>query len=482
MCVLIGGQCSVGGATAPVFALDNYFPKPLSAAEWVGVAVLLLGVAAVLSIVRGSKRAAQARAARISGVSALTLMAVGVWIGIGAQIEIVGALILACGCTLALWSLLLNMGFTWRGHVRPAILPIALAACAVGFCFYAPRSTVAALVLAFSWGWRRRHRTQLQVDRELHYILRRALAVTHAETGAYIVQLWFGRFAEGATDLWLLCVAKRTRDMSALLPQSRSIASVTRPVLVLDKYASEALEDRLHTDNAAARYSSWIRVLAGEFVRRLWRATGIQPLLRFFGSLLLAVPPPDGQVRRADGQQNRTPDPALYVTDLLAALLPVPETGDLERISDQVEREAETAGTEWLRAVAAQAEQLREQLPRVHKDHRIEMLSEALWGLHEAILGSRPEKYDVLDQLRLQVPDLVDGLSIQQLDVQHETGRLSVSLHGLPARFDELTPSTNGTGGQPRLLLETRDRRQWRFERLEAAAGQEVQMQFIRSG
>jgi hypothetical protein len=87
----------------------------------------------------------------------------------------------------------------------------------------------------------------------------------------------------------------------------------------------------------------------------------------------------------------------------------------------------------------------------------MEIVAEVLWGVHEAAIGPRPFRYDLYDQVRLQVPEMVERSSIR--DVHVEDGALIMQLEGLPRAFHEL--------GGNHVVVQTPDDCSWSFRRLE---------------
>jgi hypothetical protein len=107
------------------------------------------------------------------------------------------------------------------------------------------------------------------------------------------------------------------------------------------------------------------------------------------------------------------------------------------------------------------------------------MICEAIWSVYEEVLSARPEHYDVFDQIRPQLPHLLTGLSIQRMSIDEERGYLIVTLRGMPQTFEEL--SSDGGEAQYRVVVETRDRRQWVLRSLEVAVAEEMHLVFAKT-
>jgi hypothetical protein len=109
------------------------------------------------------------------------------------------------------------------------------------------------------------------------------------------------------------------------------------------------------------------------------------------------------------------------------------------------------------------------------------MLCEMIWSVYEEALGARPEHYNVFDQLRLQLPDLLAGLSVQGMSIDEERGYLIVTSRGLPKTFDELSAATNGGHARYGVVVETRDRRQWFLRSVQVSADDAPSLSDVRS-
>jgi hypothetical protein len=450
-------------------------------AEWVGGAVLVLCVAASWSISRGATAGRRYPQARFVGVAALGALTVGMWIGSAMHSEL-GALLLAAGCCLSVWSVLLRLEVTWRNHVRPTTVPALLAVLAAVFGWYQPSTTAMALLLILIWA-RRTHRVATaRVDQHMNPLLTRVQSLTHTDAASYVVQIWFARFRARADNVELLALAERSRERSAILPRARSLAIAADSVRLLTKLADEGVDERLRTDGAAVSRRSWIRVLTREFLQQVLQWTGIVPLAKLFTGLVLAIPPARRTASFGEaeqyGHEATKPDPQTYVTDLTQRLPSVPEKHDMDAVHYQVRQDAAGAGPVWLAAVAARAEQYRQEGSASGGGDRAVMMCEAIWSVFEEVLGTRPEHYDVFDQLRPQLPNLLTGLSVRGMFIDKERRCLIIMLRGMPQTFEELNSATNGGHAHYGVVVETRDRRQWVLRSLEVAVAEEMHLVF----
>jgi hypothetical protein len=73
----------------------------------------------------------------------------------------------------------------------------------------------------------------------------------------------------------------------------------------------------------------------------------------------------------------------------------------MDAVHDQIRQDTARAGPVWLAAVAALAEQYRQEGSPAEGDDRAVMICEAIWLVYEEVLSARPEHYDVFDQLRV---------------------------------------------------------------------------------
>ena len=451
--------------------------------ESVGGAVVLLAAAACWSISRGATAGRRYLPVRLIGIAALVVLAAGMWIGSAMHVEL-GAVLLAAGCCFSVWSVLLRVGVTWRNHVRSMTVPALLAVLAAGVGWYQPGATAMALLLILIWARRTRRAATARVDQHLNPLLTRVQSSTSVGAARYVVEIWFARFRTKADHVELLTLAERSRERSAILPHARSLAIVADSLRLLTKLADEAVGERLRTERAAVSRRSWIRVLTREFSRQALRRTGIIPLAKLLTGLLLAVPLArknawSGEAERY-GQPAAMPDPQMYVADLTTRLPSIPEKQDIDPVHDQVRQDATRAGPVWLAAVAARAEQCRQETSASGGGDRAAMLCEAIWSVYEEALSARPEQYDVFDQLRLQLPNLLAGLSVQGMSIDEEHECLIITFGGFPKTFDELSSATDSGHARYGVAVETRDRRQWVLRSLEAAAAEEMHLVFAR--
>jgi hypothetical protein len=177
------------------------------------------------------------------------------------------------------------------------------------------------------------------------------------------------------------------------------------------------------------------------------------------------------------GAAASPPDPEGYIVNMIAELPPTPSVQDLQAIRDQVLRECKKSGPDWLSRLTDRAEQWRERTAAEGRDRRIEIVAEVLWAIYERDIGLRPAHYELFDQLRLQLPELLDGLSVREARLDERSGFLLLSVSGMPKRFDQLTSSHDNRRAS-RILIESRDRRCWVLKSLEVAANDEVLIVF----
>ena len=431
----------------------------------------------------GSSKSEELRSrTRFTGLAAVCSMLIGVWIGIAVN-GLFGAFLLAGGCIVSACSVFVRMGVTWRNHVRPSILPgfLILLVAILGL-FWPAATAILALLMIFFMSQIQQRALNL-VDRQLTDLLTRVLVLTHAETATYLMQTWFSRFSRQKNNVLLLSLAHRARERAAAIPRARSTAVATDSLRFLDKLASKELDERLGTGNATSRATSWVRVLTKAAVKRILRRTGIVWFTQLIYALVLAAPPERQKLLDNEEHQEQAlsaPDPEGYVVHTMAGLGRIPNPAELDRVREDVEHQAGLAGKQWLSAIATRAEQTREEARGVHRDYRIEVVGEVMWGVYESIIGSRPAQFDLYDQLRLQAPDLVDGLSVGHFSFDENDQLLLMSLNGLPTTFHELTLANSGGRETKHVVLETRDRRKWVFQQLEAAIAHEVLFVFQR--
>jgi hypothetical protein len=465
--------------------LQQFLPAGLHGPEWVGPVVLLFVVAATWNAVRAPSPFRDLRPARLHAIGSLFAIVFGVWIGVSLH-PLAGAALLGFGCCLALWSVLLSFGITWRNHIYPGVLPAVLLIAAFLLGLRWPR-LVGLFVLVILWGAGIvRRSVRKAADREIKNILSRVLVLTHIESAEYFIGEWFARFGRRASNLQLLTIASSANERVRLYPRARPVSIATDSLALLGALAGSRLDQRLHTDDAGGRTTSWIRVQARDLVNRSIEQSRIPQLLKFLSALMLAIPP-----ARQESWANRAldggsfvnpaaspPDPEGYIVNIIAELPRFPSGQDLQTVRDQVLRECVKSGPDWLSRLADWAEQWREQTSAQGRDRRIEVVAEVIWGIYEADIGPRPIRYELFDQLRLQLPDLLDGLSIREARLDERYDILLLSVSGMPKRFDELTPASDGGRTGNSIVLEGRDNRRWTLKRLEVAAEDEVLIVF----
>lgn len=434
------------------------FLATLQATEWVGVGVLLCALMALWTSVAGSKPGWYGPSARTVGLVSLSAILVGIWFGISIHL-LIGAVILGSGCILSLWSLLLRIGISWRQHIRPAITPTFLILLTTSGMWFAPRVTIFAMIIVGYWTRGTIRRATHAVDQQLNSLSTRALALTNYEAADYLTNAWFQRFAPHASNLTLLALAAQARERTHALPRARRIMHASDAFLRLATYAEGAVDQRLRTDAAAARNSSWIRVLTLEFVRQTMHRSGLVAFFGLISDLLLAIPPqPRNLWDSVPVKEGSVPDPEGYAVALIADMPPAVMAEDLSVLRDRVTRDSHAGGREWLTRVATRAECLREETPNPERDLRIEIVAEVLWGVYESSIGPRPSRYDLYDQVRLQTPELVERSAVREVRVERES--LIMQLDGMPRAFHEL-----GRGNP--VLVHTPDDMTWSFRRLE---------------
>jgi hypothetical protein len=317
-----------------------------------------------------------------------------------------------------------------------------------------------------------------EADTLLKHVLTRTLVLKHFEPAAYFVRLWFARLVQRPDLTLLLALGHQAAKALHVLPRVRSVAIATTSLQLVTDMADEVLERRLRTDGASGRTTSWVRILTRRFFRGFVRKSGAAAAAQLLSAVLLAVPPSREQAWSDKPQQSleASPDIDEYLKIVLSGLPVQADESALQRIQEQLHSDGSRAGIDWFTAVAARAEEWRQEALPPHRDCRIEMLGEVVWGVYENAVGPRPPQYDIYDQLRLQLPDLLEGLAVRDVEIDGDT--LSLSLRGLPSAFHDLTFGVGHHRTGADLALETRDGQSWRFERLEAGDGRAVHVVF----
>jgi hypothetical protein len=233
-------------------------------------------------------------------------------------------------------------------------------------------------------------------------------------------------------------------------------------LLAVSTLAGDAVDQRLRTDDAMTRESSWVRVMTREFFAQLLHRTGVAWFFGLVSDLLLATAPAQHETwaERARRSAVPVPDPEGYAVTLVADLPAQLHQEDIDGLRNRVSRDADNGGPQWLADVALWAERWREEATYPNRDLRLEMTVEVIWGVYEARLGPRPARFDYFDQLRLQLPELIEGSSVDEISVREEV--LTFHLNGMPRVFHEL-------GTKSHLILQTEDGREWTFRQLETA-------------
>ena len=453
-------------------------PTALRDAEWVGPAVLFFAAAAIWAILRGSQPRWQAAPARPSGIASITGIVLGVWAGSTVH-PIPGVALLISGCSLSLWAVLQLLGVTWRNHVRPSLAPILILATVLICGWYWPRVTGILALLVGLWSFAVIRASLTEAGVQLKQLLIRASILSHVEPATHLVHVWFARALRNSDITLLLGIAHKARGLVQVLPRLRSIGMATGSLQLLTDLTDDALEKKLRTDEASRRATSWVRVLARRFFRNAIRKTGIAAAAQLLSAVLLAVPPAREQGWSDQVEQPATtPDTEENLRTVLTALPASADETALLRIREQVKADGSRAGARWFGLVAARAERWRQAVPADRRDCRLELLGEVIWGLYEDYIGPRPAQYDLYDQLRLQVPEFLEGLAVESSDIDHFDERLLLLLRGQPNSFHDLTFSVGRRHTGAELRVETRDGRTWVFERLEAGEWDDILVVF----
>ena len=460
--------------------VQQFLPNRLHGPEWVGPVVLIFVAAGTWNAVRSPSPFNDVRPARLHAIVALCAIVLGVWIGISLH-PLAGAIVLGIGCCLSLWSVLVSFGVTWRNHLRPGLIPAVMLLVTIGIGIYRPRTVVLLIALILWWAAAVRSRAARAADKRLQHILTRVFLLIHIQSAEYFIREWFARFRERASNLDLLVIATRATDRARAYPRARVITNAVNSLALLAALGEAELDQRLHTDSTVGRRSSWIRVQAGDLLRRSIELSRIPRLLKFTSALMLAIPPVQEDAWE-DGNRSESsassPDPEGYIVDIVADLPRFPTAQDLRAVKEHVLRQYALSGPEWLTRLTNWAELWCEQTATEGRDCRIELVTEVLWGVYEAHIGPRPSYYELFDQLRLQLPDLLQGLSVREAILDDATDALLLTVSGVPRYFDVLTTASNGNREASRILVESRDRRKWVLKRLEVTGDDEIRIVF----
>ena len=100
------------------------------------------------------------------------------------------------------------------------------------------------------------------------------------------------------------------------------------------------------------------------------------------------------------------------------------------------------------------------------------------WGVYEDNLGPRPLQYDLYDQLRLQFPEAVEGLTLESAEFDRKHHSLTLTLRGFPKSVHDVTFSVGRHHTGSEIVVETRDRQSWVFDRLEAGESEGLVLMF----
>jgi hypothetical protein len=340
------------------------------------------------------------------------------------------------------------------------MLPAMLVLLSIAGLWVAPRLTAIVLAIIGFWAHRTIRKATHAIDQQLNALSTRTLALTNYEAASYLTNAWFQRFAPHASNLTLLALASQARERTMALPRARRVMQASDALYRLATFAEGVVDQRLRTDQAALRSTSWIRVMTGEFLSVAAHRSGLVAFSRFVSDLVLAVPPAPPE-RWADRARNNTiavPDPEGYAVALIADLPAAVHPADLDALRDRVTRDADAGGPDWLTAIATRAECLREETPNPERDLRIEIVAEVLWGVYESSIAPRPSRYELYDQVRLQTPELVERSSVRELRVERDM--LVMQLEGMPRSFHEL-----GRGNP--VIVQTPHDITWSFRRME---------------
>ena len=230
------------------------------------------------------------RPARLHAIAALCAIVLGVWVGVSLH-PLAGAVVLGAGCCLSLWSVLVSFGITWRNHLRPGLIPASLVMAALVIWVYRPSGALSSVALVLWWAAAVREQSAQEADKHLQYVATRVLVLTHLQSAEYFIREWFGRFRQRASDLQLLVIATQARDRARAFPRARVISTAANSLSLLATLAEAELDQRMQTDSTASRTTSWIRVQAGDLLRRSIEQSRIPRLLKFTSALMLAIPP-----------------------------------------------------------------------------------------------------------------------------------------------------------------------------------------------
>jgi hypothetical protein len=177
------------------------------------------------------------------------------------------------------------------------------------------------------------------------------------------------------------------------------------------------------------------------------RRTGVAATVQLLSAVLLAVPPARQQGwsdSKPEESSTATPDTDEYLKTVLTALPNRADEKSLVAVREQLQMDGSRAGAKWFTIVAQRAEQWRQRVPQTERDFRIELLGEVCWGVYEDNLGPRPLQYDLYDQLRLQFPEAVEGLTLESAEFDRQRHCLTLTLRGFPKSVHDVTFSVGG--------------------------------------
>ena len=368
-----------------------------------------------------------------------------------------------------------------ENHVRPSATPLVLLALVAAFGARWPRLTGTLVLLILFWAFTVIRSARAKADRQINELLTRTAILRHVEPASHLVHVWFARIVRNADLTLLLAVANRARDIISILPRLRLAANTSGSLSLLTGLADQTLDLQLRTDHAATRATSWVRLLTRRFAKTMIRRTGVAATVQLLSAVLLAVPParqPGWSDSKPEESSTATPDTDEYLKTVLTALPNRADEKSLVAVRAQLQMDGSRAGAKWFTIVTQQAEQWRQRVPQTERDCRIELLGEIFWGVYEDNLGPRPLQYDLYDQLRLQFPEAVEGLTLESAKFDRERHRLTLTLRGFPKSVHDITFSVGRRHTGSEIVVETRDHQRWVFERLEAGEAEGLVVMF----
>jgi hypothetical protein len=463
-----------------ILDVNSLFPVNGAGADKVGVALLMIGAGATWSVFRPSPLNGHV-SGRLVGFAALLVIVAGIFVGARLQGGL-GFLLLILGFTLTASAMCLSLGIGWTSHIRPNLTPIVISVLAGVMFAFAPRLGILLGVALVVWGHRRITHVSKSVELHLTSLVVRVSALAHRGSAIFLAEEWFDRYSRSASNSILLCLARQSWARAISMPNSRFSVNAVEAFCRVSTLARSELDHRLNTNEAWSRRASTVRILAREFIQWALRRSGISYLVNFVSELLLAVPPAsrhDGMLPVPTNAGFVLPDASVYVANIVGALPPVPDRSDLDALTQELRKELRRSGRQWLANVAEYAERWREGILQSNRDYRVEIAAEALWSVYESAMGPRPLRYDLFDQVRLQLPDFFEGLSVASVELATDNRLLTLTLDGKPKCFHELMGASASAGSPRRTIIKTWDHQEWRLERVEINAARKVQIVFF---